>query len=574
MVNGFIPPSFLHAAGKIADGRLAVHDFLCEFHIKGAALAVHTLHMDLTIHEPKEAHRNGQAQSRSLNVLVAGGIQPFKIPEQSPFILLLYAYARIRHTNLQQDFVLTAPLAGNGKDNTAFWGVFHCIGQKIDEDLPYTNCIAIQLIGEGFLYIHVEGEPLVPGFRLHQIHGIHQQRIQLVCGFHQFHATRFNFGKIQNVIDKRQQSRARTGNILGIVQGKGFLAFPENHFIHPQNSVDRGSDLVTHTGEEVALCAVGSIRDFLGIANGLCFRYLRLYHEEVNACQRKKHEEKGNHRKHQCVNARNTACHRIPRHKADHRAVGLGEVCAKEKKSAPRPLGIYSGASTGAKFFPNPFKIHLYGPVLKKRLILFTEALVGYNHRAVPLADEDAAVRIVFFQAKIIVKHIFAVKPIKHITHVVPIQNRHGEEESLTGCVIHNGAAGKGTHQLPKIPQGKGLSLKSAVILAEYAAGNTLPPHILKKPKALADLSLIAFHVMGSIAKLRQFPLEAFFRQHREIRRLSGYRLFHRGGEQFFHLVLHEKTDECKNSGQYQDFCHHLAAVLHGIRISFHVIAQ
>ena len=70
----------------------------------------------------------------------------------------------------------------------------------------------------------------------------------MIVLLHNLHLSGFYFGKIQNIIDDREQYLTCILDIQGIILDRIGTTLPQDHFIHPQHRIDRRSYLMRHVG--------------------------------------------------------------------------------------------------------------------------------------------------------------------------------------------------------------------------------------------------------------------------------------------------------------------------------------
>ncbi len=81
----------------------------------------------------------------------------------------------------------------------------------------------------------------------------------------EFELTRFNLGKVQDIVDQPEQCLSR---LAGQIQIRVLLTCRlcvEQEIDHPDNSVHGRSDLMAHGGEEIAFYPTGEFGGFLGL---------------------------------------------------------------------------------------------------------------------------------------------------------------------------------------------------------------------------------------------------------------------------------------------------------------------
>ena len=169
-------------------------------------------------------------------------------------------------------------IAWSGADCGAYLagrGELDGVRQQIDQHLTQAGHVGDDLGRHARTHPVDQFQILGGGGGRDQVQGILKAGAQVKGRVFQFHPARFDLGKIENVVDQRQQG------IAG--QADGFdeiLLFRiewgiEQQAGHADYRVHRGADLVAHVGQEFALGAVGGFGDILGLLQGPC-RFLAL----------------------------------------------------------------------------------------------------------------------------------------------------------------------------------------------------------------------------------------------------------------------------------------------------------
>ena len=141
---------------------------------------------------------------------------------------------------------------------------FNGVPQQIYDHLANPHLIAHHVVG------HVRF-PLAQQFQTFLMRGHRQGAYRLVDNHPdiepyqiQFQPSRFDFRKVQNVVDDGEQRVRRAPDGVEILSLFGREAGVQHQFGHADNSIHRSSDLVTHIGQEFAFGAVAGLGFFLG----------------------------------------------------------------------------------------------------------------------------------------------------------------------------------------------------------------------------------------------------------------------------------------------------------------------
>ena len=175
-------------------------------------------------------------------------------------VLFFDADAGVRNGNLHGAAAVLPSHLADGKGDAAGIGVFYCVRQKIDDNLPETHVIPEQPRGQTAVNLHDERKPFVFGTFLYGSFDPAQQIFQIIFYGNQFHFALFDFGKIKDSVDEIQKQMTGVVDVCGIVEDFGFAGSVQDHLVHADDRVDRGADFVGHAREKIGFGVVGAIR--------------------------------------------------------------------------------------------------------------------------------------------------------------------------------------------------------------------------------------------------------------------------------------------------------------------------
>ena len=125
--------------------RLGINQLLGQTEIEGTSLSVHTLNPDFTVHQFHQLLADCKAKSGSLLASVLFGVHLLEGSKQLSNIFLLDSLSGILHFKLQVNALLAAFFHTYLKLHESAVRKFNCVVHKIDDNLPQTLTIPVQL---------------------------------------------------------------------------------------------------------------------------------------------------------------------------------------------------------------------------------------------------------------------------------------------------------------------------------------------------------------------------------------------------------------------------------------------
>ena len=138
-------------------------------------------------------------------------------------------------------------------------GEFERVAHVVEQGLPQPGRVAAQRFGKR-LRIDRDLQPLAPGLFVDQGLDVFEQRRELEIGVLQLNPSGFDLGKIEDVVDDREQVLA---GALDLLHPHGLLLRQpraQDQVGEPEDGVHRGADFVAHVGKESALAARRPLR--------------------------------------------------------------------------------------------------------------------------------------------------------------------------------------------------------------------------------------------------------------------------------------------------------------------------
>ncbi len=234
---------------------------------KVAPLARGALDGDVAAHQPGQAPRDREAQPRAPELPGGRRVGLGKGLEDLIELVGLDADAGVAHPHHEpQPRGLGGADVERHRDPAPLGGELDGVADQVVDDLAQPHVVALQAPGHRGAQAIVEGQALLPGPRLEQGHGAPQHLVAVEGHRRQRHLARLDLGKIEHVVEHRQQRAGRVMDDLGgLAQlGRGHLVDDQRR--HAQYTVEGCPDLVAHRGQKRAFGLVGGLGRRLGPA--------------------------------------------------------------------------------------------------------------------------------------------------------------------------------------------------------------------------------------------------------------------------------------------------------------------
>ena len=213
-------------------------------------------------------------------------IHPLERVKNIRNILLLDPLSCIFHRIPDFHPVHPQPFTANGKGDGTLFRIFHRIIQQINQHLFNTHLIAAEHAGHGRIHMQPKFQSLFPGLYPNHVHNLGKKLPCFIDSIHNLHLTGFNLGQIQYVINERQQHFACPLDIPGILGNVIGNIPPQNHFVQPDNGIDRSADLMAHTGEKMVFSLIELFNLLFLLYGDLVFFFIKMVLEQQNhTCQ-------------------------------------------------------------------------------------------------------------------------------------------------------------------------------------------------------------------------------------------------------------------------------------------------
>ncbi len=171
-----------------------VNNILLQHDSKFRPLHIDTINADLASHQLHKLLDNAKPQPGAFDMAVLFFIHPPERIKDIRYILLFHSLPRIFHRIPDPDSVERKPLTPDREGDGTLARIFHRIVEEVDQNLLNAYFIAAEHARDRRVYHKLKLQPLL--------------RPCLIRDFHNLHLSRFNLGKVQDVIDQRQKHLA------------------------------------------------------------------------------------------------------------------------------------------------------------------------------------------------------------------------------------------------------------------------------------------------------------------------------------------------------------------------------
>ena len=549
-----LPAAIRH---KIAQRRF-IHDSLRQPDRKRRPLAIHTVHLHLPAHKANQAMRQGQPQTGSLHIAVLLLIQPHKILEQILHILVLDADAGIRHPDLQRHRRPAAQQllgcrhfrpARQSQRHTALLRILHRIVQDIDDDLAHPRRIAINPPRQALLRMQLESQPLLLRLDLHHIHDIRQHIPQIIFRRHDIHLAGLDLGKVQHIIDERQQRLARAIDILRILAHIRVLALAQDHLIHAHDRIDWRADLMAHIRQEITLGLIRLIRQPLRLAQLIALPGAFLRAEQRHRHDDEQQDQKAEYPDDQPHRRQQIPADRGQRHKADQPAIQLLHL-GHENNIVLVPLHI-TGIIRGRR----PRRIQLLLQLIQQAGILRRTQIRHIRRRpdiirhmqiAGTRRQKRLSLAIEAIQLELRLHPLLLVQPIQNILDICPAVDRHREQKAAPLVVADRRMPLEGLHDPRPIRRQQRTPHQCIALMRQHTHEDAL---IIPRRQVPPLLMLTG---LGQILHHQQLIVQPIIQPPRDHIRLHRGLLFHMRREHHPDLVLQQEPDRRQQHNKEQ----------------------
>ncbi len=248
----------MYSGLKIPNRRM-IHNLLLQLKIKFRPLSIYTFYLQPAAHKRKELYCNVHAKPGAFYIVVPVLFNPLKLRRKLGQILLPDPYARILHLKCKHRRILRSA-ASYPQPHISLMCVLNRIGKDICQHLTDTHVIPIQAGRNIMVHLHLQPDVFVLYPLGCHICQIMDQTADIVFHRHNLHFPGINLGKIQDIIDQRQQRLTCRIDIHSILFDMRFPGLAQNHFVHAKHRIDGGADLMGHTRQKFSLCLIGSQR--------------------------------------------------------------------------------------------------------------------------------------------------------------------------------------------------------------------------------------------------------------------------------------------------------------------------
>src|SRR5262249_13307353 len=144
-------------------------------------------------------------------------------------------------------------LPGANADPSALRGELHGVGKQVEKDL-FDLALVADKIPKTLINCNIEVDAVLCSPLPHKGASVVYRQGKVKRSQLQLHPARFNLGKVQNFIDKREQMAARGEDVVCVL-GLFLVKLAEHSlsqdFREANDGIERRAQLVGHVGEEL-----------------------------------------------------------------------------------------------------------------------------------------------------------------------------------------------------------------------------------------------------------------------------------------------------------------------------------
>ena len=206
------------------------------------------------------APRDDQSQTGAAVFACHAAVRLLERLEDTRLILAADADAGVRDRKCNGDtiFVLLHGLGGDG--NAAVLGELDRVARQIDQHLPQTGRVAADSLRQLSPNVQFQRQPLLTRAVLeHVAHGV-QQRSRVEHDRFKRQRTRFDLGKVQNLIDQLHQRLGRGVHTAAIAFLLGIQRRALEQIQIPGHRAERCTQFMAHLREKFTFCPIGAVR--------------------------------------------------------------------------------------------------------------------------------------------------------------------------------------------------------------------------------------------------------------------------------------------------------------------------
>ena len=230
-----------------------------QFEPETCTLPGRTLDTDHTCHCFDQALADRQAEAGTAELACGGRIRLRKCGEQAWQHIGWNTDAGIAHLDPQQHLGLGLRHGIDANDDLAGRGEFDRVVDQIQQHLAQPAGIAQHPLRHRWLHQAHQFELLLPGFFGNDIQRFVECGAQIELDRLQFHLASLDLGKIQQIVDQRQQGFAGCTDRLGELQLRLALFRIQQQGGKADHRVERRADFVAHVRQEFRLGAAGRL---------------------------------------------------------------------------------------------------------------------------------------------------------------------------------------------------------------------------------------------------------------------------------------------------------------------------
>ena len=214
----------------------------------------------LTAQQPGQLARDREAEPGAAELSIGGAVGLAEGLEDDLLVLGGDADARVTHRELHV-FALVVFQGAHFQRHGAALRELDRVRQQILQDLRKTLDVGVDGRRQVRRLVHAEQDLLLERHGLECVGQSMRQLADVDAGVREIDLARLDLGKIEDVVDERQQvvaGRGDAASVLDLLRREIGVAIVGQQLGEDQRAVERRAQLVRHVGQELALVAIGT----------------------------------------------------------------------------------------------------------------------------------------------------------------------------------------------------------------------------------------------------------------------------------------------------------------------------
>ena len=170
------------------------------------------------MHQCGDLLANGEPQSRTAVGSSGCAVGLFKGAENGGQPVRRNADAGVDHLDMQLDAGFAFLRQIQGEQNFTGCGEFGGIAHEVDQNLPEAGGVALDLHRQARVHLAEKRDPLGVDFGSNQIADVMGAELRVEIDIFEIQFAGLDFGKIENIVDQRQQPVAAALDGLDVIQ--------------------------------------------------------------------------------------------------------------------------------------------------------------------------------------------------------------------------------------------------------------------------------------------------------------------------------------------------------------------